>query len=226
MYVCMYIYYIYNRVFKRKQLFLFKVQNSLFLDLIRFKTGCSTVVQRSNPDKWPWVSDGERHTEIALCCVVIWWLILTDLYQPRGLLFSFHPTALSDKVTGWLLTGHGGFVFINNTEAASSHRGCFCISHQQWQRALDNQQAHNTAGHAAVCFCPNCFNFKKESCRSTLYNISLTDSGSLPHRWKWKCTMDFYKTELVVMGTVRAVFMLWAVSLHRGIIKSLITRPE
>lgn len=62
----------------------------------------------------------KRHREIALwfCRYLIinpHWSVSTP-----GPLFSFHSAAPSDKVPGWLVGGHGGFVSINNTATASS----------------------------------------------------------------------------------------------------------
>lgn len=56
------------------------------------------------------------------CIVVCSYLIINPHWSVStpGPLFSLHSTTPSDKVAGWSVAGHGGFVYINDSETASS----------------------------------------------------------------------------------------------------------
>lgn len=70
-----------------------------------------------------WQCDSGRKTQRD-CIVVCSYLIINPHWSVStlGPLFSPHSAAPSDKVAGWLVAGHGSFVFIN-TEKASEQRG-------------------------------------------------------------------------------------------------------
>lgn len=98
------------------------------------------------------VGEGWRKTQRD-CIVVCSYLIINPRWSVStpGPLFPFHSAAPSDKVAGWMVGGHGGFVFINNSETASSQRGWSYINHQQWQDGFDNCKHPTTA--IALYFC-------------------------------------------------------------------------
>ena len=77
------------------------------------------------------------------CIVVCSYLIINPHWSVStpGPLFSLHSTTPSDKVAGWSVAGHGGFVYINDSETASSWQwgwSYITINHQRWQDGFDN----------------------------------------------------------------------------------------
>ena len=93
------------------------------------------------------VGEGRRKTQRD-CIVVCSYLIINPHWSVStpGPLFPLHSTAPSDKVAGWLVAGHGGLVYINNSETASQQRGWSYITINLQQRR-DGFDSRKTSHH-------------------------------------------------------------------------------